>query len=115
MVQTQRYKLRIVLDCPAPIDLDNSSKKPNASSQRIESFLDLDLETNAPPVVSPLQVSPNQGFALITPFTFKTNPAKDKDGPLLYFFGIVVDEMTLVLDNGYDMYEYQTFLPFSSK
>lgn len=75
----------------------------------------MELETNGPPVTSALQISPESGSAFITPFTFKTTPAEDIDGPLLYSFGIIVDDMTLVLQSGYEFFEIETHLPFSSK
>lgn len=110
-----RYKLRITTDCPEPIDLDNPSNKPTTGTKRIDAFLDMDVETNGPPVTSPIEISPNDGFALLTPFMLKTSPAKDRDGSLLYSFGIIVDDMTLVLESGYEMYEMQSHLPYSSK
>lgn len=75
----------------------------------------MDLETNGPPTTSPMNISPENGFALLTPFIIKTSPAEDKDGPLLYSFGIIIDKMTFVLNSGYDLYETEIHLPYSGK
>uniref|UniRef100_A0A336M191 CSON007492 protein n=1 Tax=Culicoides sonorensis TaxID=179676 RepID=A0A336M191_CULSO len=106
------YRLRLITECPPPIDLDKQPQhSPN--TKKIESFLEIDLHTNGPPIPSELHVEPSEGSALTTPFKFKTSPGKDKHGPLLYSFGVVFDDSPVILETGYELYEIQSILPHS--
>ncbi|XP_026273044.2 uncharacterized protein LOC113202826 [Frankliniella occidentalis] len=58
------------------------------------SYVDVDITTDAPPVVKPLLVEPLEGEALVTEFRFSTKPAYDDllDYPLQYSFGFQIVE-----------------------
>ncbi|XP_063706225.1 uncharacterized protein LOC134835283 [Culicoides brevitarsis] len=112
-----KYRLRLQTSCPEPIDLDNPAaiNKAKNNSKRIESFMEVDFETNGPPMTSPMDVAPDNALALLTPVVFNIPPAEDKDGPLFYSVGIVVDGKRLVLETGYDLREIRSQIPFSEK
>ncbi|XP_034244390.1 uncharacterized protein LOC117647012 isoform X2 [Thrips palmi] len=71
-----------------------------SSAGKVElSYVDVDIITDAPPVVKPLSVEPLEGEALVTEYKFSTQPAYDDllDYPLRYIFGFqILDESSTI-------------------
>lgn len=56
-------------------------------------------------------MTPTTGTALNTNFTFKTSTAEDKDIPLTYAFGVKLDSTSVILDRGYNLFNFVARLP----
>nr|CAD7258242.1 unnamed protein product [Timema shepardi] len=122
-----RYKLRLSASCPM---CPNTSP---ANKRAVESHADVVIETNSPPAAQMLQVAihrdqvkvtPSEGEALLTRFTFSTRSASDSlpDFPLLYRYGYKVggsreprdsEDVVHVFSTSSTELEAVTFLPAS--
>ncbi|XP_063237705.1 uncharacterized protein LOC134539532 [Bacillus rossius redtenbacheri] len=83
-----KYKLRLTASCPVC----------TASVGSVQSYADVVISTNSPPVTARLQVTPSEGEALLTRFTFATRSAYDSgaDLPLQYRYGYWVRNSSAV-------------------
>nr|CAD7412221.1 unnamed protein product [Timema poppensis] len=113
-----RYKLRLSASCPM---CPNTSP---ANKRAVESHADVVIATNSPPAAQMLQVTPSEGEALLTRFTFSTRSASDSlpDFPLLYRYGYKVgssreprdsEDVVHVFSTSSTELEAVTFLPAS--
>nr|CAD7429752.1 unnamed protein product [Timema monikensis] len=113
-----RYKLRLSASCPV---CPNTSP---ANKRVVESHADVVIATNSPPEAQMLQVTPSEGEALLTRFTFSTRSASDSlpDFPLLYRYGYKVggsreprdsEDVVHVFSTSSTELEAVTFLPAS--
>lgn len=107
-----KYKFRLTIACPEPV----TDTAPSQSGS-VTSFYDIVFETNAPPEVFPLDVTPLNGIAMNQKFKFSTGAAKDlpSDFPLKYSFGYVVDGIEIVIGTFYEHTVAHTQLPFADE
>lgn len=87
----------------------------NAPAQNITTKFNFKIETNAAPVPSELDVSPEEGIALKTPFQLTSAGAVDRieDTPLTYEFYIKVDNFKIKYGKFIDHKEISVLLPYS--
>ncbi|CAG2062933.1 unnamed protein product, partial [Timema podura] len=91
-----RYKLRLSASCPVCPNTSPTNKRA------VESHADVVIATNSPPEAQMLQVTPSEGEALLTRFTFSTRSASDSlpDFPLQYRYGYKVGGSREQRDSG---------------
>lgn len=115
-----RYKFRLITECPAPISDDDSNQTTitnNATDRRVQSYVDVSVTTNQPPVGRKLEVEPSDGVALKTIFKFSTGVASDgiDDFPLKYKFQYRVDQrFTIDAGEYFENMVTTARLPYSS-
>ncbi|XP_044255632.1 uncharacterized protein LOC123005756 isoform X2 [Tribolium madens] len=106
-----KYLFRLVIKCPNFEEINETESVLTVSTS------DVIIETNAPPKIQQLDVTPLEGDAFLTTFTFKTSRAEDKDGdaPILYKFGYNLENRDVILCNMADVTNCDVTLPFSDE
>lgn len=111
LLPSEKYKFRLTASCPEPL----TDSKPQTQNAHIISFYDIVFDTNAPPELFPLDVTPLFGIPMKQKFKFSTGAAKDasSDFPLKYTFGYVVNGVKVIIGSFYENTVAHTQLPFS--
>lgn len=100
------YTFSLTISCPGFY----SSPVQNTTSS-----FSFEVQTNAAPVASELEVVPDEGFAMKTAFQLISGGATDKfeDTPLIYEFYIKVENMKISYGKFIDHKEISIFLPYA--
>lgn len=113
-IRRGRNLFRLMIMCPPLINEDDlNSTMPN--TDLIISYVELILNSNDPPSVEELDVSPNSGYALKTLFKFSTGPSIDSpdDYPMRYKFFYLIAHLWVLVGDFYENTVTSAELPFS--
>lgn len=117
------YMFRLTITCPMTIQ--DSIENENETIEDVVELIaqpplvihaDVDIQTNAGPILTGLDVSPVDGLAFATSFSFKTQKAYDRveDGPILYQFGYILDGRSIIFASLSDVTNTDSILPYSN-
>ncbi|KAL5291491.1 hypothetical protein ACFFRR_010719 [Megaselia abdita] len=100
------YKFSLKINCPGFY---------NSPVQNTTSSLTFEVQINAAPVASELEINPEEGLALKTSFQLSSGGATDKfeDTPLTYEFYIKVENLKIKYGTFIDHKEVSVLLPYS--
>lgn len=113
-IKNGKNHFRLVIECPPLINEEEANNITSQNKDFIKAYVDLVLNSNDPPTVEELDVSPKNGTALKTLFKFSTGPALDSpaDYPMRYKFYYFIEDFWILVGDFYENTVTSAELPF---